>query len=307
MNLNDLRLFIRVVETGSFTAAADTLNVQKSTISRRIAQLEDNLGVRLIQRTTRKLKLTSEGWELFNRSQSLISQLELVRDEIAADSNELRGRLRMTMPTELGIMMMSDVIASFIRLHPQLEVDVELSTRTVDLVEDGMDLALRIGPLPDSSMIARKIVRLGRGLYASPDYLQRHQPPATPSDLARHQCITLVKPFDPWRFEDWHQGEPASYGGQLRTNSLTFAREMALEGIGIARMPRVFAGNLVDEGRLVEVLTDFPMPPTEINAIYSSRRNLTPRVRAFLDHMMEQLANHPWVANCAFEQDSLEH
>jgi DNA-binding transcriptional LysR family regulator len=299
MNLNDLSLFIRVVETGSFTAAADTLNVQKSTISRRIAQLEDSLGVRLIQRTTRKLKLTPEGRELFDRSQSLISQLELVRDEIAADSNELRGRLRMTMPTELGVLMMSDVVASFIAQHPQLEVDVELSTRTVDLVEEGMDLALRIGPLPDSSMIARKIAQLSRGLYASPDYLARHPALKTPDDLAQHQCITLVKPFDTWRFDNWHDGEPASYGGQLRTNSISFAREMAVQGVGIARMPRVFASPLVEQGKLVEVLTDYPMPPTEINAIYTSRRNLTPRVRAFLDHMMEKLAHHPWVANCA--------
>lgn len=297
MNLNDLSLFIRVVETGSFTAAAETLNVQKSTISRRIAQLEDSLGLRLIQRTTRKLKLTTEGRELFERSQSLISQLELVRDEITADSSELRGRLRMTMPTELGILMMSSVVASFIHQHPQLEVDVELSTRTVDLVEEGMDLALRVGPLPDSSMIARKIARLERGFYASPEYLARQGKPATPDDLIQHQCITLVKPFDTWRFHNWHHGEPASYGGQLRTNSISFAREMAMQGIGIARMPCVFVDSLVAEGKLVQVLTDFPTPPTEINAIYTSRRNLTPRVRAFLDHMMEQLAHHPWVSD----------
>ena len=298
MNLNDLSLFIRVVETGSFTAAADTLNVQKSTISRRIAQLEDSLGVRLIQRTTRKLKLTSEGRELFDRSHELIEQLELVRDEVAADSSELRGRLRMTMPTELGIMMMSDVVASFIHNHPQLAVDVELSTRTVDLVEEGMDLALRIGPLPDSSMIARKVARLERHLYASPEYLQRYGEPKTPDELSQHQCITLVKPFDTWRFLDWHGGEPASYGGQLRTNSISFAREMAVQGVGIARMPDVFANPMVDEGRLVRVMEAFPMSPTEINAIYTSRRNLTPRVRAFIDHMMEKLATHPWVSDC---------
>ena len=160
MNLNDLSLFIRVVETGSFTSAADTLNVQKSTISRRIAQLEDSLGVRLIQRTTRKLRLTPEGRELFDRSRDLIDQLEVIRDEVSADSHDLRGRLRMTMPTELGVLMMNEVIAGFIALHPGLEVDVELSTRTVDLVEEGMDLALRMGPLPDSSLIARKIATL---------------------------------------------------------------------------------------------------------------------------------------------------
>lgn len=144
-------------------------------------------------------------------------------------------------------------------------------------------------------MIARKIARLERGFYASPDYLAQQGTPATPEDLMQHQCITLVKPFDTWRFYNWHDGEPASYGGQLRTNSISFAREMAAQGVGIARMPRVFADPLLEQGKLVEVLTDFPTPPTEINAIYASRRNLTPRVRAFLDYMMEQLAHHPWV------------
>ncbi|SEG03035.1 LysR family transcriptional regulator [Marinobacterium lutimaris] len=298
MNLNDLSLFIRVVETGSFTSAAETLNVQKSTISRRIAQLEDGLGVRLIQRTTRKIKLTLEGRELFERSRELIGQLEVVRDEIAADSHELRGRLRMTMPSELGTMLMTEVIASFIREYPSLDVDVELSTRAVDLIEEGMDLALRMGPLPDSSMIARRIASLSRGLYASPKYLEKNGQPKTPEDLAQHQCITLVKPFDTWRFMDWNDGEPVTYGGQLRTNSLSFAREMAVEGTGICRMPRVFLNNQVEEGKLVEVLTDFTMTPTEINAVYASRRNLTPRVRAFLDHMTESLQNHPWISNC---------
>lgn len=298
MNLNDISLFIRVVETGSFTSAADTLNVQKSTISRRIAQLEDGLGVRLIQRTTRKIKLTPEGQELFDRSRDLIDQLEVVRDEIAVDTHELRGRLRMTMPSELGTMLMSNVIASFIEEYPSLEVDVELSTRAVDLIEESMDLALRIGPLPDSSMIARRIATLDRGLYASPEYLQNHGQPYTPEDLAQHQCITLVKPFDTWRFINWNDGEPVTYGGPLRTNSLSFGREMAVEGVGICRMPRVFVQNQVESGRLIEVMTDYIMPPTEINAVYASRRNLTPRVRAFLDHMTERLRNHPWVSNC---------
>lgn len=301
MNLNDLSLFIRVVETGSFTSAADTLNVQKSTISRRIAQLEDSLGVRLIQRTTRKLRLTPEGRELFDRSRELIDQLELVRDEVAADSSELRGRLRMTMPTELGVLMMNDVIASFISEYPRLEVDVELSTRTVDLVEEGMDLALRIGPLPDSSLIARKVATLHRGLYASPEYLERYGTPKSPEDLSQHQCITLVKPFDTWRFSEWNEGEPVTYGGQLRTNSISFAREMARQGVGITRMPLVFCHELISSGKLVEVLPDYPMPPTEINALYASRRNLTPRVRAFLDHMMSKLKEHPWVATCHME------
>lgn len=297
MNLNDLSLFIRVVETGSFTAAADSLNVQKSTISRRIAQLEDTLGIRLIQRTTRKLKLTPEGEELFNRAQPLVDDLEAVQDDISASKTELRGRLRLTMPTEIGVFMMNEVITSFMQTYPKLEVDVELSTRTVDLIEEGVDLALRLGPLPNSSLIARHIAGLHRGLFATPGYLEQHGMPKIPDDLAHHQCISLLKPFDHLRFTNWNDNEPVTMGGRLRTNSMSFVREMILQGMGIGRLPEVFCGELVKTGRIVRVLDEFTLDPLEINALYASRRNLNPRVRAFLDHMSERLRDHPWVQN----------
>ncbi len=295
MNLNDLSLFIRVVETGSFTAAAESLNVQKSTISRRIAQLEDTLGIRLIQRTTRKLKLTPEGEELFSRAQPLVDDLEAVQDDISASKTELRGRLRLTMPTEIGVFMMNDVISSFMEAYPRIEVDVELSTRTVDLIEEGVDLTLRLGPLPNSSLIARHVAGLHRGLFATPDYIEKHGMPHTPDDLARHQCITLLKPFDHLRFINWNDQEPVTMGGRLRTNSLSFVREMILQGYGIGRLPEVFCSELVQDGTIVRVLDNFDLEPLEINALYASRRNLNPRVRAFLDHMTERLRDHPWV------------
>jgi DNA-binding transcriptional LysR family regulator len=297
MNLNDLSLFIRVVETGSFTAAAESLNVQKSTISRRIAQLEDTLGIRLIQRTTRKLKLTPEGEELFNRAQPLVDDLEAVKDDISASKSELRGRLRLTMPTEIGVFMMNEVITSFLQTYPRLEVDVELSTRTVDLIEEGVDLALRLGPLPNSSLIARHIAGLHRGLFATPEYLEQHGMPQTPDDLAHHQCISLLKPFDHLRFSNWNNSEPVTMGGRLRTNSMSFVREMIVQGMGIGRLPEVFCAELVKTGRIVRVLEEFTLDPLEINALYASRRNLNPRVRAFIDHMSERLRDHPWVQN----------
>ncbi|MGB2130188.1 MAG: LysR substrate-binding domain-containing protein [Marinobacterium sp.] len=297
MNLNDLSLFIRVVETGSFTAAAESLNVQKSTISRRIAQLEDVLGIRLIQRTTRKLKLTSEGEELFSRAQPLVDDLEAVQDDISSSKTELRGRLRLTMPTEIGVFMMNEVISSFMHTYPRIEVDVELSTRTVDLIEEGVDLTFRLGPLPNSSLIARHVAGLHRGLFATPEYLEQFGLPSTPDDLARHQCITLLKPFDHLRFINWNNQEPITMGGRLRTNSLSFVREMILQNMGIGRLPEVFCGELVDSGRIIRVLGDYELEPLEINALYASRRNLNPRVRAFLDHMAERLNDHPWVQN----------
>lgn len=295
MNLNDLSLFIRVVETGSFTAAAESLNVQKSTISRRIAQLEDTLGIRLIQRTTRKLKLTPEGEELFGRAQPLVDDLEAVQDDISASKTELRGRLRLTMPTEIGVFMMNEVITTFMDAYPRIEVDVELSTRTVDLIEEGVDLTLRVGPLPNSSLIARHVAGLRRGLFATPEYIDKHGMPQTPDELVRHQCITLLKPFDHLRFINWNDQEPVAMGGRLRTNSLSFVREMVLQSHGIGRLPEVFCDDLVQNGTIVRVLDNFNLEPLEINALYASRRNLNPRVRAFLDHMAERLRDHPWV------------
>ncbi|WP_010322799.1 LysR family transcriptional regulator [Marinobacterium stanieri] len=297
MNLNDLNLFIRVVETGSFTAAADSLDVQKSTISRRIAQLEDTLGIRLIQRTTRKLKLTPEGEELFSRAQPLVDDLAAVQDDISASKTELRGRLRLTMPTEIGVFMMNEVISSFMLAYPRIEVDVELSTRTVDLIEEGVDLTLRLGPLPNSSLIARHVGGLRRGLFATPEYIEQHGTPNSPADLAQHACITLQRPFDHLRFINWNNQEPVTMGGRLRTNSLSFVREMILQHMGIGRLPDVFCNELVESGRVVRVLDDFKLEALEINALYASRRNLNPRVGAFLDHMTDRLNDHPWVQN----------
>jgi DNA-binding transcriptional LysR family regulator len=227
----------------------------------------------------------------------LVDDLEAVQDDISASKTELRGRLRLTMPTEIGVFMMNEVITSFMQTYPKLEVDVELSTRTVDLIEEGVDLALRLGPLPNSSLIARHIAGLHRGLFATPEYLEQHGMPKTPDDLAHHQCISLLKPFDHLRFTNWNDNEPVTMGGRLRTNSMSFVREMILQGMGIGRLPEVFCGELVKTGRIVRVLDEFTLDPLEINALYASRRNLNPRVRAFLDHMSERLRDHPWVQN----------
>lgn len=293
MNLNDVSLFIRIVETGSFTSAADSLGIQKSTISRRIAQLEDDLGVRLLQRTTRKLKLTDDGEELFARCQPLINELESAKDHLSATQQDPRGRLKITMPSELGVFMMNDVVGTFMRRYPKINLEVELSTRVVDLIEEGVDLAIRVGELADSSLIARRVAQVNRGLYASPAYLAKHGTPKTPAELVQHNCYGVLKPGEHWEFENWN--EPIEVTGQLKANSISFIRELLLQDMGIARMPRMFCCSCVQSGELVEVLSDYPSPPFEVNAIYPSRRHLNPKVRLFIDHMMEMIDDHPWV------------
>lgn len=294
MNLNDISLFIRIVETGSFTAAADSLGVQKSTISRRIAQLEDDLNIRLLQRTTRKLTLTQDGEELFARCQPLINELETARDHLASAQDNPKGRLRITMPSELAVFMMNDMIGSFLRRYPSIHLEVELSTRVVDLVEEGVDLAIRVGELADSSLIARHLTRVNRSLYATPAYLAARGIPQTPADLAGHACYGTLKPMEYWHFENWP--EPVEVTGQLKANSTNFIREIIQQDMGIGRLPRMFCQDAVREGRLVEVLPAFKSPPFDVNALYPSRRHLNPKVRLFIDHMMEMIDKTSWIS-----------
>ncbi|GGO75716.1 transcriptional regulator [Marinobacterium nitratireducens] len=294
MNLDDLRYFVRVVEANSFTAAAERLGTQKSTLSRRISQLEDALGIRLLQRTTRKLHLTPDGEELYERCRPLIEDLEDARHNLSAAQPEPQGRLRITLPPELALALLDDVMASFLEQYPRIQLEVELTSRVIDLVEDGIDLAIRVGPLEDSSLIARPVASVVRGLYASPAYLAASAPLMTPADLPNHRFLGLLLRNDPLRFEGWDGSDAMMAGTPLRTNSLTFMRYMASRGFGIARLPRFYAQPLVDSGKLQAVLTGYPVPSIRINALYPSRRHLSLRTRLFLDHLFAALQRHPW-------------
>ncbi|MDF2180895.1 LysR family transcriptional regulator [Neptuniibacter sp. CAU 1671] len=295
MNLNDIRLFIHVIEQNSFTAAAEQLNLQKSTISRRIAQLEDELGVRLLQRTTRKLSLTEEGHDLYHRCLPLFNELSHITDQVAARRHEPKGRLRITMPPEMGIFIMNDVIGSFMEQHPGIQLDVELSARLVDLVEEGIDLALRVGELVDSSLIGRKLAESEIALYASPAYLMRHGTPETPADLQQHSCIAGLLNHTGWAFTNWNDGKQVNLDFRMRANSLSFCREMILQNIGIGRMPKAFCEEMVKDGKLVHLLENYHLQPVQIHALYPSRRHLNPRVRLFIDHMLSMIKDHPWL------------
>lgn len=294
MNLNNVRLFIRVVEHNSFTAAAEKLGIQKSTISRKISQLEDELGVRLLQRTTRKLSLTDEGQALFERSQPLFSELDEVADHLTSRQDEPQGRLRITMPPEMGIFIMDEVVASFVQKYPLLKLDIELSSRVVDLVEEGIDLALRVGELSDSSLIGRKIASINIQVYASTAYLQQHGEPQTPEELKDHECIGVKLNMPGWIFTNWEDGKPVNLDFRISANNLSFCRQMLYKGLGIARMPRAFCQDALDRGEIKQILTDYHAPTVHIHALYPSRRHLNPKIRLFIDHMLEEIDGHHW-------------
>ncbi|WP_415905739.1 LysR substrate-binding domain-containing protein [Neptuniibacter sp. QD48_55] len=295
MNLNDVRLFIQVIEHNGFTAAADKLGIQKSTISRRITQLEDDLGLRLLQRTTRKLNLTADGQNFYERCLPLFSELEDIENHVTSTQGEPKGRLRITMPPEIGIFIMNDLISSFMEKYPLIQIDIELSPRVVDLVQEGIDLALRVGNLDDSSLVGSKIANASSKLYASQAYIDRFGEPLTPDDLKEHQCIGTHLNSNEWVFENWNEGKAVSINFRLRANSLSFSLEMLKRNLGIARLPKAFCIDELESGEIKEVLADYKVPTVGIHALYPSRKNLNPKVRLFLDHVVENLKAHPWL------------
>lgn len=286
MGLDDALIFTRVVECHSFTQAAQGLGMQKSTVSRRIALLEERLGVRLLNRTTRKLRLTEVGQAYYERCRQIM--LDFAEAEQAVMQLQLApaGLLRITAPIEFGQLFLGQVLGDFMRQYPQISAEVELTSRHVDPVEEGVDIAILVGTPQDSTLIARKVFETSRRLYASPDYLAQHGTPQTVDELATHRAILL--PNDSPRY--WPLlGESIGCQRVLSCNNITFAREAALAGAGIAGLPIMISELAVQQGRLLELLPQASLPVGELYAVYPSRRFQAMKVKTFLDFLMRAL------------------
>jgi DNA-binding transcriptional LysR family regulator len=287
MGLDDALIFTRVVECHSFTQAALGLNMQKSTVSRRIALLEERLGVRLLNRTTRKLRLTEVGQAYYERCRQIM--LDFAEAEQAVMQLQLRpsGLLRITAPIEFGQLFLGRVLGAFMREFPEISAEVELTSRKVDPVEEGVDIAILVGQPLDSTLIARPLLMSARSLCASPAYLQQHGTPQTVAELVAHRAILL--PADSPRY--WPLlGQAVACQRVLSCNNITFAREAALAGAGIAGLPLMISREEVASGRLVEVLSGAQLPSAELYAVYPSRRFQTMKVKAFLDFLLASLS-----------------
>lgn len=286
MGLDDALIFTRVVECHSFTQAAQGLGMQKSTVSRRIALLEERLGVRLLNRTTRKLRLTEVGQAYYERCRQIM--LDFAEAEQAVMQLQLApaGLLRITAPIEFGQLFLGQVLGDFMRQYPQISAEVELTSRHVDPVEEGVDIAILVGQPQDSTLIARKVFETSRRLYASPAYLALHGTPQTVAELAGHRAILL--PNDSPRY--WPLlGESIGCQRVLSCNNITFAREAALAGAGIAGLPIMISDLAVQQGRLLELLPQASLPVGELYAVYPSRRFQAMKVKTFLDFLMRAL------------------
>lgn len=307
-SFDDMLAFIRVVEARSFTAAAARLNVSKSVVSRRLGALENRLGARLLNRTTRTLSLTEVGQAFYERARRIVADVAEAEQAVASLSAEPRGNLRVAAPVSFGVEHLAPAVAEFLRRFPAVEIEMDLNDRVVDLVHEGYDLAVRIGRLRDSSLVARKLAPLRRVLCASPDYLARMGVPRTPEDLVRHNCLvyTNVPASEDWQFTvpDGDGGErlvrAVRVSGSLRADNGDLLREAAIAGVGITIMPTFIVGDAIRAGRLAVVPLDCEVPDAAIHAVYPANRHLSPKVRAFVDFLAGRFAPVPaWDAALA--------
>jgi DNA-binding transcriptional LysR family regulator len=292
--LYQMRLFARVVETGSFSAVARELGTIQPTISKQLTALEDHLGVRLLNRTTRQISTTEAGRKYYDRSRHILDEITDLEGSLSELQNRPTGLLRINAPVAFGQLYMSPLMFRFRRLYPGLAIDLTLNDRYVDLVQEGIDVAIRFGELSDSQVVARSIGRVTRVCVASPAYLRARGVPKSPADLLSHNCITYNYLFtNEWQFESAQGPTTTRVAGDFRANSALTIRLATLEGIGIANMPSVFVQKEIDEGSLVRVLAEYGPPPVEIHALYPSARFLSSKVRLFLDFVRDEFLAVP--------------
>lgn len=285
MDLAALQAFVKVAQIGSFTGAANALNTQKAHLSRVVSQLERELGVRLLERTTRALSLTEVGREFFERAVGILVSVEDAQRAVQKAQGEPRGTLKLTCGVEFGMIAVTGWIGRYMHRHPQVNVQVDFTGRIVDIVHEGFDLAIRVGSLADSTLTARKLGELAYGLFAAPDYLLRRGFPARPTDLAGHDVLAFAggSHQTTWTLAQGAQIERVTLQARLKANNVFAVRDAALTGLGVAQLPLVVAAPAVQSGQLQPVLSAWSPPNVPVHAVFASARYLTPKVRAFID------------------------
>lgn len=297
--LTSLTVFGRVVECGGFSAAARRLNMSVTMVGNHVQSLEDRLGVRLLNRTTRKVSLTETGKYYYERSSQILADLEEADRAAGALSSTPRGTLRFYTSSAI-VRFLLPVINEFMTLYPAVQIDFNIGERSVDMIEDGYDLVIRTTPSPDSSLVARKLTPWRHFLVCSPDYLKTHAMPTTPAEVAEHNCLQYAYyPFgEEWRFEDAEgRQESVKVGGSIISNSAEALRYLVLNGQGIFLAPSFVVFEDLEAGRLVRMMPDYRGVEIHINAVYPNRSHLPTKVRLFLDMLVDRFAEHrKWMA-----------
>jgi DNA-binding transcriptional LysR family regulator len=290
MMLDEIAVFVQVVEAGSFTAAARKRAVPKSTLSRGVARLEDALRTPLLQRTARKVALTDAGRAFYDRVAPHVSGLRDAAALAGEREEQPRGLLRVTAPGDVGEALLADALVRFSVRYPQLKLDVDLSARTVNLVEEGFDVAIRASnKLKDSTLVARKIVDVEAHYYATPSYLAKHGTPKNPDDLAKHECL-LFRASDghgDWVMTSQEESRSVRVSGRFMGTEFSFIRSVLRAGAGIGPLPSFYAASDVSDGRLVRVLTPWHWPVGSLYLVYPGARHIPRKVAVFRDFMLE--------------------
>jgi DNA-binding transcriptional LysR family regulator len=293
--------FIRVVEAGSITGAADRLGVAKSAVSRRLKELEGHLGVELFHRTTRRMNLTETGRAFYHQSVRILDDVLEAELSTSKAHGTLKGSLKVALPSSFGLLHMGPAIQEFLKEHPQIEFDLDFNDREVDLIQEGFDLAIRIAKLPDSSLIARRLAPIRTVLCASPEYLERMGTPQTPDELINHQCLvySLIHDFEHWHLTD---NKDELFKVKIRPNMKATSGEFlggaAVEGQGIVFTPTFIVYKEIERGALVPILKDYKLAKIDAYAIYPQTRHLSKRVRAFVDFLVKRFEGTPYWDLC---------
>jgi DNA-binding transcriptional LysR family regulator len=290
IDLNRVAAFVRVVQDGGFTKAARSLGVPKSSVSRSVAQLEEELGIRLLQRTTRQVQPTGAGTAFYERVARAIGDIDEATAAASDMHVQLRGTVRLTAPPDLGTWVLAPALARFVRKNPAIQVDVALTGRVVDLVAEGFDLAVRAGPLRDSSLVARRIGGLGSALYASPRYLARRGTPERVEDLASHDAVLFRPLAGRWPLaRGVAETREVSVTGPLTGDDLAFVRKAVLAGAGISMLPEFLCARDEQRGKLVRVLPEWRFDGSPLHVVYASARFVPQRVVVVREYLVERL------------------
>ncbi|MGB5206863.1 MAG: LysR family transcriptional regulator [Azonexus sp.] len=289
--------FVRSVDGGGFSAAARELGLTPSALSKLVTRLEDRLGARLLQRTTRRLQLTPEGEAFYVRSRRILADMDEAEAEVVEAGVRPTGLLRLHCGSAFGMHQLAPAIPLFLERHPGVELDITISDEPLVGLGEGVDLAIRIGPLDESSMVARRICNLERVICAAPSYLERCGVPRTPDDLQHHNClwITSLPVLRRWPFDTDDGIRVVHIDGNVVANNAETVLQLAMAGVGITRLTDVIVGDAIRRGELIPILSEWHhVEPVPLYATYPSGRNLSPKIRAMVDFLVEQFGPAPW-------------
>jgi DNA-binding transcriptional LysR family regulator len=286
-----MSVFVRVAKAGSFAGGASELGISRAMATKHIMQLEGSLGTRLFNRTTRSLNLTDVGASYLERCQQVLLDVEEMEAAVTHLQTEPRGVLKISAPPVIGAKHITSAIAEFLKIHPDLTVDLILQSSTGDLIDEGIDIAIYLGDLADTSMVARKLASSSMVVCGSPDYLAKHGIPNTPEDLRNHSCLVnwASSPRNKWKFKSKTGYTSINVAGRMQSNVADANRIAAVNGLGLVMLATYVVGRDIEKGKLIAVLEDYAPPPLDIHAVYPHRKYLSAKVRRFLDFLQKWL------------------